>query len=117
MNRYTDSFCFPGDFCIVTPIEEGNKVRAEIKTILLKDQIKYFRENNRWPTEFDIKKDCDIAENDNEYDIEPNMNRQYFDDEEDESEEDSYEDEDEEDNEKRDKDNSNDANSHPSNLI
>lgn len=33
---------------IVEPIEEGNKVKAEIVHILLKDQIKYFKEEKIW---------------------------------------------------------------------
>lgn len=33
---------------VVEPIEEGNKVKAEIVHILLKDQIKYLREEGKW---------------------------------------------------------------------
>lgn len=42
-----------GDFVVVNPIEEGDKVKAEICTILYKDQIKYIKANNLWPTEFE----------------------------------------------------------------
>lgn len=42
-----------GDFVVVNPIEEGDKVKAEIFTILYKDQIKYIKANNLWPTGFE----------------------------------------------------------------
>jgi len=42
-----------GDFVVVNPIEEGDKVKAEISTILYKDQIKYIKANNLWPTGFE----------------------------------------------------------------
>ncbi|KAH9392941.1 putative RNA-binding protein eif1ad [Tyrophagus putrescentiae] len=90
-----------GDYCVVTPIEEGNKVRAEITTILLKEQIRYFKEHNRWPKEFEDdhlemtrpEDDAKIGDNsaeeeeeeeedsdsDLEDDLVPNTNRVYFD--------------------------------------
>lgn len=37
-----------GCFVIVEPIEEGNKVKAEIVHILLPDQIKYIKEEGKW---------------------------------------------------------------------
>ena len=36
------------DFVMVTAIEEGDKVKAEITSILYKEQIKYIQENNMW---------------------------------------------------------------------
>jgi len=42
-----------GDFVVVNPIEEGDKVKAEICTILYKDQIKHIKANNLWPTGFE----------------------------------------------------------------
>lgn len=33
---------------VVEPIAEGNKVKGEIVHILLKDQIKYIKEENKW---------------------------------------------------------------------
>lgn len=48
-----------GDFVIVEPIEEGDKVKAEIHTILYKDQIKYIKEEGLWPKQFEEKeKSC-----------------------------------------------------------
>ena len=38
-----------GDFCIVEPIEEGDKVKAEIVRILYKDQIRHIKAENSWP--------------------------------------------------------------------
>ena len=37
-----------GDYVLVTPIEEGDKVRAEIISILYKEQIKYIKEEGKW---------------------------------------------------------------------
>ncbi|XP_065307061.1 probable RNA-binding protein EIF1AD [Dermacentor albipictus] len=42
-----------GDFVIVEPIEEGDKVKAEIERILYRDQIKYIKEEGLWPKAFD----------------------------------------------------------------
>ena len=36
-----------GDFVIVTHIEEGDKVKAEIATILYKDQIRFIKSENQ----------------------------------------------------------------------
>jgi len=41
-----------GDFVVVNPIEEGDKVKAEICTILYKEQIKYIKAENLWPAGF-----------------------------------------------------------------
>lgn len=42
-----------GDYVLIDPIEEGDKVKGEIVTILYKDQIKYIKEEGLWPKEFD----------------------------------------------------------------
>ena len=39
---------FAGDFLVTDPIEEGDKVKAEIVHILYKDQIKYIIEEGLW---------------------------------------------------------------------
>lgn len=44
-----------GDFIMMEPIEEGDKVKGEITHILFKDQIKHIQENNLWPAEFSEK--------------------------------------------------------------
>ncbi|XP_067948954.1 probable RNA-binding protein EIF1AD [Watersipora subatra] len=41
-----------GNYVIVTPIEEGDKVKAEITTILYKEQIKYIKDCGQWPESF-----------------------------------------------------------------
>lgn len=43
-----------GDFVIVEPIEEGDKVKAEIVHILFRDQIKYIKEEGQWPKAFEV---------------------------------------------------------------
>ena len=45
-----------GDFVVVKPIEEGDKVKAEILTILYKEQIKYIKAENQWPAGFEVSK-------------------------------------------------------------
>jgi len=51
-----------GDFVVVKPIEEGDKVKAEILTILYKEQIKYIKAENQWPEGFESKIDDDQDE-------------------------------------------------------
>ncbi|XP_028967841.1 probable RNA-binding protein EIF1AD [Galendromus occidentalis] len=46
-----------GDFVVIEPIEEGDKVKAEIISILYKQQIKYIKEEGLWPDGF-----CDGSE-------------------------------------------------------
>ena len=41
---------------VVKPIEEGDKVKAEILTILYKEQIKYIKAENQWPVGFEAAK-------------------------------------------------------------
>lgn len=50
---------FPGDFVIVDPIEEGNKVCAEIVHILYGKQIKYLKNEGLWPLAFADKASTD----------------------------------------------------------
>ncbi|KAM7354102.1 putative RNA-binding protein EIF1AD [Cochliomyia hominivorax] len=74
-----------GDFILVEPIEEGDKVKAEICKILTPEHIKEYTKANIWPKRFTKKNiqniDKDIQNNkyvdsdsDND-DLEPNMNR------------------------------------------
>lgn len=44
-----------GDYVIVEPIEEGNKVTAEIVHILYSKQVKYLKKENLWPEAFSEK--------------------------------------------------------------
>ncbi|KAI5632035.1 translation initiation factor 1A / IF-1 domain-containing protein [Phthorimaea operculella] len=62
-----------GDYILVEPILEGDKVKGEIVKIMNKDSIKYYKENNVWPIEFeDSKKD---VKQDNDDDLFVNTNR------------------------------------------
>lgn len=61
-----------GDFVLVEPIPEGDKVKAEIVKILTREHKKWYREQNCWPTEFDdapnSNKETTRGENDSEED-------------------------------------------------
>ena len=59
-----------GDFCIVEPIEEGDKVKAEIVRILYKDQIRFIKSENSWPfkEQEDKKEEIDLPPSDSEED-------------------------------------------------
>lgn len=71
-----------GDFVIVEPIEEGDKVKAEIVRILYREQVKYIKEEGKWPKAFDdgeAKGDVENMdsedEDDNDDDLFVNTNR------------------------------------------
>lgn len=77
-----------GDYILVEPIEEGDKVKAEICKILTREHIKEYTKANIWPERFAKShnlymgndtldnKDDDDSEDDSDYDdLEPNMNR------------------------------------------
>ncbi|KAE8752465.1 hypothetical protein FOCC_FOCC000588 [Frankliniella occidentalis] len=42
-----------GDFILVEPIEEGDKVRAEMVRPITSDYIRFLRENSKWPSAFE----------------------------------------------------------------
>ncbi|XP_029963786.1 putative RNA-binding protein EIF1AD [Salarias fasciatus] len=103
-----------GDFVIVDPIEEGDKVKAEISSILYKDHIQYLQKQQLWPEGFteeasvqeksskrQEKEEKDSNEEevsdseDDESDLFVNTNRCNYQYSESEEEEDSEEDEDE----------------------
>ncbi|XP_072388244.1 probable RNA-binding protein EIF1AD [Diabrotica undecimpunctata] len=67
-----------GDYVLTEPIEEGDKVKAEMVRILTPEHIKYFKKDNVWPKEFDDKKE----DSDDEDDLFVNRNRPVFDEEE-----------------------------------
>ncbi|XP_014673870.1 PREDICTED: probable RNA-binding protein EIF1AD [Priapulus caudatus] len=55
------------DFLLVEPIEEGDKVKAEIISILYKNQVKYIKEEGKWPPGFsDVKKEKNDGANNND---------------------------------------------------
>lgn len=48
-----------GDFVIIEPIEEGDKVKAEIVRILTPQHIKEFTKDGIWPNKFLVDKEKD----------------------------------------------------------
>lgn len=68
-----------GDFVIIEPIEEGDKVKAEIVRILTPQHIKEFTKDGIWPDKFlsDKRKDAATthSESDDEDGLVPNTNR------------------------------------------
>eukprot|EP00095_Tigriopus_kingsejongensis_P011625 snap_masked-scaffold638_size121162-processed-gene-0.15 protein:Tk11625 transcript:snap_masked-scaffold638_size121162-processed-gene-0.15-mRNA-1 annotation:"unknown" len=46
-----------GDFVVVETIEEGDKVKAEIAQVLYKETIRYFKQQNVWPAQFQATPD------------------------------------------------------------
>ncbi|XP_040031474.1 putative RNA-binding protein EIF1AD [Gasterosteus aculeatus] len=46
-----------GDYVIVDPIDEGEKVKAEISFILYKDNIQYLQKQQLWPEGFTVEPD------------------------------------------------------------
>uniref|UniRef100_A0A914XHG0 Probable RNA-binding protein EIF1AD n=1 Tax=Plectus sambesii TaxID=2011161 RepID=A0A914XHG0_9BILA len=53
-----------GDFVFVQPIEEGDKVRAEITHILYPENIAYIKEQHHWPISFSQEKNSTNEEED-----------------------------------------------------
>ncbi|XP_066505315.1 probable RNA-binding protein EIF1AD [Hoplias malabaricus] len=48
-----------GDFVIVDPIEEGDKVKGEISFILYRDHIQYLRKLGVWPKAFEANSESE----------------------------------------------------------
>lgn len=105
-----------GDYVIVDPIEEGEKVKAEISFILYKDHIQYLQKEKLWPEGFmeeqssrdktsrkeeepeekDEEEDGSDSEDDRDLFVNTNRcNYQYSESEEDEDSEEEEEEEDE----------------------
>ncbi len=55
-----------GDFVIVDPIQEGDKVKAEIASILYPKQIKYIQQESLWPAQFTKKTSSSDLDTDGE---------------------------------------------------
>lgn len=69
-----------GDFVIVEPIEEGDKVKAEIVRILTPQHIKEFTKDGIWPAKFaknssNVNESHGNANSDNDDDLFVNTNR------------------------------------------
>lgn len=50
--REVPLYSISGDYVLIDPIEEGDKVKGEIVTILYKDQIKYIKAEGLWSVFF-----------------------------------------------------------------
>uniref|UniRef100_A0A182SRP8 Probable RNA-binding protein EIF1AD n=1 Tax=Anopheles maculatus TaxID=74869 RepID=A0A182SRP8_9DIPT len=88
-----------GDYVLVEPIEEGNKVKAEICRILTPEHVKVFEKEGVWPRKFSKKRD--LEEDLDEDGLFRNTNRKFLaqsSDDDDEEEEENTEDEDEDEN-------------------
>nr|CAD7394712.1 unnamed protein product [Timema cristinae] len=46
-----------GDFVLIEPITEGDKVKGEIVSILTLEHVRFFKENQCWPKEFEENHD------------------------------------------------------------
>lgn len=53
------------------PIEEGNKVKAEITQILDKDHIRYMKSERVWPKEFEVAEESAEKKEANDRDMFP----------------------------------------------
>ncbi|XP_028164860.1 probable RNA-binding protein EIF1AD [Ostrinia furnacalis] len=67
-----------GDYILIEPIVEGDKVKGEIVKIMNKDSIKYYKENNVWPKEFDDDKKVDVKTDEDDDDLFVNTNRKHM---------------------------------------
>ncbi|XP_055595957.1 probable RNA-binding protein EIF1AD [Uranotaenia lowii] len=81
-----------GDFVLVEPIEEGNKVRAEICRILTAEHIKVFEQEGCWPKRFTKKRQQEDEMD--EDGLVRNTNRRYEESDNDDSDEDDETDDD-----------------------
>ncbi|XP_063700022.1 probable RNA-binding protein EIF1AD [Culicoides brevitarsis] len=85
-----------GDFVLVEPIEEGDKVKAEIVRILTPEHIKVFNEEQVWPKKFTKKREHE--EEEDEDGLIPNRNRPTYESSDTEESEEEQEEEEEEEN-------------------
>ncbi|KAM3966064.1 putative RNA-binding protein EIF1AD [Aphomia sociella] len=66
-----------GDYIVVEPIAEGDKVKAEIVKIMNKDSIKYYKEKDVWPKQFDNGNKEKNEDNDDDLFINTNRKHDY----------------------------------------
>lgn len=64
-----------GDFVLIEPIEEGDKVKAEIVRVLTPEHVKEYTKANIWPKKFSWKRDHSENEEENSEDEFQNPNR------------------------------------------
>jgi probable RNA-binding protein EIF1AD len=84
-----------GDFVLVEPINEGDKVKAEIVRILTSEHQKEYSKELVWPKKFTNKREHDEepmesdSNSSNDDDLEPNTNRRHQNENEEDSSSDS----------------------------
>ncbi|XP_026756603.2 probable RNA-binding protein EIF1AD [Galleria mellonella] len=64
-----------GNYILVEPILEGNKVKGEIVKIMNKKSIKFYKESNVWPKEFDEPKKVENNTDDDEIFVNTNWKK------------------------------------------
>ena len=71
-----------GDFVLVEPIDEGDKVKAEIVRILTSDHQKEYTKEHVWPKKFTNKREhedeIDESDSNSEDDLPANPNRRHM---------------------------------------
>jgi len=65
-----------GDFVLVEPIEEGDKVRAEIVRMLTPEHVKVFSQEGVWPKKFTKKRELEDEVDDDGLFVNTNRARQ-----------------------------------------
>ncbi|XP_055987958.1 probable RNA-binding protein EIF1AD isoform X2 [Sorex fumeus] len=90
-----------GDFLIVDPIEEGEKVKAEISFVLCKDHVRSMQKDGLWQTQLELPAEPpasgdDSSSADDDTDLFINTNRLQYEESEEESDEEDEEEEEEE---------------------
>lgn len=77
-NKFRNNFWIKrGNFVLVEPIDEGNKVKAEIIRILTEQHQREFVKEGVWPKEFSKKREHEDDEDSDGY--MPNLNRKPLD--------------------------------------
>ncbi|GJQ84530.1 hypothetical protein Trydic_g20027 [Trypoxylus dichotomus] len=76
-----------GDYVLVEPITEGDKVKAEMVKMLTREHIKCYKREGVWPSAFDVSDKSKDAESDDHLFV--NTNRRQFSDESDDDDSDS----------------------------
>ncbi|XP_065409031.1 probable RNA-binding protein EIF1AD isoform X4 [Chrysemys picta bellii] len=64
-----------GDFLLVDPIEEGEKVKAEINFVLYKDHVRYLKKEGLWEGEQTAARSSGEEDSDDDSDLFVNTNR------------------------------------------
>lgn len=66
-----------GDCVLVEPIEEGDKVKAEIVRVLTADHQKHFSKEGVWPKKFTKKRELEVEMDSEDDELVKNTNRKH----------------------------------------